>query len=91
MLTVATGLETLKGTPYTVVKISDTGEGISEERLKMVFEPFFSTRHGASKGTGLGLPIAKKIIEAHRGFIWAESITGKGSTFSVYLPLNLEP
>jgi PAS domain S-box-containing protein len=87
-LTVATGLDTVQGRPYAVVKISDTGEGISEERLGMVFEPFFSTRHAASKGTGLGLPIAKKIIEAHRGFIRTESVPGKGSTFSVYLPLR---
>ena len=90
ILTVATGPETVRGISYVVVKISDTGEGISKEQLEMVFEPFFSTRHGASKGTGLGLPIAKKIIEAHRGFIRAESIPGKGSTFSIYLPLNRE-
>jgi PAS domain S-box-containing protein len=91
ILTVTTGLDTVRGTLYAVIKISDTGEGISKERLEMVFEPFFSTRHGASKGTGLGLPIAKKIIEAHKGFIWAESIPGKGSTFSIYLPChNLE-
>lgn len=86
ILTVGTRLETVRGTPYAVVRINDTGEGISEERLGMVFEPFFSTRHGASKGTGLGLPIAKKIIEEHRGFIRIESIPGKGATFSIYLP-----
>jgi PAS domain S-box-containing protein len=86
ILTVSTGSETVQGMPYAVVKISDTGEGISEERLGMVFEPFFSTRHGASKGTGFGLPIAKKIIEEHRGFIRSESIPGKGATFSIYLP-----
>ncbi len=85
-LKIATGIETVRGTPYAVVKISDTGEGISEERLEMVFEPFFSTRKGASKGTGLGLPIAKKIIEEHRGFIRAESVPGKGATFGIYLP-----
>jgi signal transduction histidine kinase len=83
---VSTGIEKVQGLPYAVIKISDTGEGISEERLGMVFEPFFSMRHGASKRTGLGLPIAKKIIEAHRGFIRTESVPGKGSTFSVYLP-----
>jgi len=88
VLTVTTGLDTVRGTLYAVIKISDTGEGISKERLEMVFEPFFSTRHGASKGTGLGLPIARKIIEAHKGFIWAESIPGKGSTFSIYLPCH---
>jgi len=87
ILTLATGLEAVRGTSYAVVKISDTGEGISKERLEMVFEPFFSTRQGASKGTGLGLPIAKKIIEGHMGFIRAESIPGKGSTFSIYIPL----
>ena len=87
-LTVSTGLETMRDTRYAVVRIEDTGEGISEERLEMVFEPFFSTRHGESKGTGLGLPIAKKIIEEHRGFIRAESVPGKGSTFSIYLPFR---
>ena len=87
-LTVSTGIEKVQGTSYAVIRISDTGEGISEEQLVMVFEPFFSTRHGASKGTGLGLPIAKKIIEAHSGFIRSGSVPGKGSTFSVYLPLR---
>jgi signal transduction histidine kinase len=86
-LTVATASDTMQGTPYAVIKISDTGEGISEERLGMVFEPFFSTRHGASKGTGLGLAIVKKIIEEHRGFIRTES-PGQGSYSRVYLPLN---
>jgi signal transduction histidine kinase len=88
ILTVATGLDTVRGISYAVIKISDTGEGISKELLEMVFEPFFITRHGVSKETGLGLPIARKIIEGHRGFIRAESTPDKGSTFSVYLPLN---
>jgi len=88
ILTVATGLETLRDRPYAAVKISDTGEGISKERMEMVFEPFFSTRHNAANETGFGLPIARKIIEAHGGFIRAESIPGEGSAFSIYLPLH---
>jgi len=71
--------------PLAVVSIQDTGEGIPPEGLHRLFEPFFSTR---SRGTGLGLTIANRIADAHGGTIRVESIPGKGSTFTVELPLS---
>jgi signal transduction histidine kinase len=67
------------------IAIRDTGEGISSEDLTKIFEPLFSTK---AKGTGLGLPISKGLVERHGGTIEVDSIRGKGSTFTVKLPLR---
>jgi PAS domain S-box-containing protein len=67
-----------------LVSVKDTGVGIPEEHLPFVFDAFY--RAGNSKGSGLGLSIAKIIIEGHGGKIWAESISGSGSVFSFALP-----
>jgi signal transduction histidine kinase len=72
-----------------VVEICDTGIGISQDNLPFIFDEFFrvkssETRHVA--GSGLGLPIAKRIIEAHNGHIQVYSELGKGTTFSIFLP-----
>lgn len=64
--------------------IEDTGEGIPPENLDRIFEPFFTTKSG---GTGLGLPLAHKIIESHGGKIEAWSVLGRGTRFIVNLPL----
>lgn len=63
--------------------IRDTGRGIEKEKLKMVFEPFFTDK---SKGTGLGLAITKNIVESHGGTIKVESEIGKGTTFIIDIP-----
>lgn len=84
-LTISARNETLHETPYLLVKITDTGEGIPEEKAKMIFEPFFTTKL-LEQGTGLGLAICKKIMEDHGGFIRFESTVGKGSTFRLYFP-----
>ena len=68
------------------IVIADTGSGIPEDKIDTIFEPFFSTK--GSKGTGLGLPVTKKIIEEHRGSIEIESAEGKGTTFTVTLPIS---
>lgn len=71
------------------ISVSDTGPGISEEALKHMFEKFYRVP-GTEKlatGTGLGLSICKRIVEAHRGQIVVTSEVGKGTTFTVYLPL----
>jgi signal transduction histidine kinase len=69
------------------VSIRDTGKGISSEAKHKVFEPFFSTKE-VGKGTGLGLSISYGIIKKHKGEIKVESELGKGSTFTIVLPLN---
>lgn len=70
------------------VTVSDTGVGIAPEDLPRVFERFYKAdRARSGGGTGLGLAVAKHIVEAHGGRIWAESTEGKGSTFRFTLPL----
>jgi len=68
-----------------VVRISDTGHGISRDNLKRLFDPFFTTKHG---GTGLGLTIAHSIIDGHKGTIEVASEVGKGTAFTVTLPVE---
>lgn len=67
------------------VKVSDTGHGIPEEMQKKLFDPFFTTKYG---GTGLGLTIAHSVVDGHKGFIDVESRVGKGTTFTVTLPVS---
>ncbi|MBI3990623.1 MAG: hypothetical protein HY350_00585 [Candidatus Omnitrophica bacterium] len=72
------------------VDISDTGIGIPQEALPMVFEEFYRVDNPINqqvKGTGLGLSLVKHIIQAHKGKIWVESKPGKGSTFSFTIPV----
>lgn len=77
-------VQTSKKDDFALIQISDTGPGIAPDKIQKIFEPFFSTRHG---GTGLGLATAKRIVDAHNGQISVESETGKGSCFTVKLPL----
>jgi two-component system NtrC family sensor kinase len=71
------------GVRWVTVSFTDTGVGISEENLKKIFEPLFTTK---SKGIGLGLAVTKTLVEGHGGSIKVESEEGKGSTFVVKLP-----
>lgn len=66
--------------------ISDNGVGIAQEDMEKVFDPFYSTKSGRKEGVGLGLSIAKQIIDAHRGKISIESTVGKGTTIKLRLP-----
>ena len=68
-----------------IVEVSDNGRGISEEDLNRIFNPFFTGRAG---GTGLGLPAVRRIARAHGGRVDVSSAPGKGSTFTIRLPLN---
>jgi signal transduction histidine kinase len=73
-----------------LISVRDTGTGISLEDLPHVFERFYRadrSRARSTGGSGLGLTIAKQIVEAHGGQIWAQSWLGAGSTFTFSLPL----
>jgi signal transduction histidine kinase len=73
------------------VRIADSGVGIPPEQLRMIFEPFYTTKAPDEQGrggTGLGLSVCRQIIEQHHGRIRVESVMGKGSTFTVKLPLH---
>jgi len=67
-----------------VIAVGDTGSGMPQEKLSRIFDAFYSLR---PKGTGLGLPTAKKIIEAHKGTITVDSEPGKGTLFTITLPV----
>ena len=69
------------------VKISDTGVGITPEKLEYIFDPFFTTKQS---GSGLGLAVTRRIIAEHEGSIQVESHLGKGTTFTILLPLSLK-
>ncbi len=68
-----------------VICVTDTGAGIPQDRLQQIFKPFFTTR---KEGTGLGLPMAKSIVDAHGGRIAVESEVGHGTQFEVWLPIE---
>jgi signal transduction histidine kinase len=70
-----------KASDQLEVTIRDTGPGIAREDLPKLFEPYWRSRHAGRRGMGLGLYIARGIMEAHGGHIWAESELGVGSTF----------
>jgi len=73
------------------VKVTDTGVGLSRDDLPHIFDKFKQagdTLTDKPKGTGLGLPICKEIIDYYHGRIWAESEPGKGSTFAFSLPVS---
>ncbi|MBD3332772.1 hypothetical protein GF356_07970 [candidate division GN15 bacterium] len=75
-----------------LIKVGDTGAGISEENLSRIFDPFFSTKgvwgRDELAGTGMGLAIGRNIAREHGGDLFAESVEGAGTTFTLSLPLN---
>jgi len=71
---------------FVEISFTDTGEGISAENLKNIFEPLFSTK---PKGTGLGLAVCQSLVENHGGKIEVESQVGKGTVFKIILPIKI--
>ncbi len=80
-------IKTYKENDMAVIKIRDSGKGIPQENLKKIFEPFFTTKD-VGQGTGLGLSIVYKIIEQHKGTITVQSEVGKGTEFTIKLPIK---
>jgi two-component system, NtrC family, sensor kinase len=83
-ITVSTRTE---GADHVAVEIADNGKGIPPEIMSKIFDPFFTTK-AVGKGTGLGLSISYKIVEQHGGRINVDSIVGKGTRFTIVLPLT---
>ncbi len=88
------GKGTIEITTYTkqnniFIAITDTGEGISKENIKKVFDPGFTTK-GVGVGTGLGLSICYQIMQDHQGDILVESEVNKGTTFTIMFPMDLD-
>jgi two-component system sensor histidine kinase/response regulator len=75
-----------------VISVSDSGAGISEEDLPHIFGDFYTGKAAQSeeRGSGIGLAVARRIVEAHHGTITVQSVPGKGSTFAIHLPAMIE-
>ncbi len=88
-----------RGDNEVIIKVSDTGRGISADAIQNIFERFFQVDQVNANGSGIGLTLAKALVELHDGSIMVESRQGEGSTFTVVLPIthtantepNLEP
>jgi phosphoserine phosphatase RsbU/P len=89
------GMERIARGAYAVIEVEDTGSGIAGEHLPHILEPFFTTKRSSERsGTGLGLAIVQRIVKDAGGFIDLHSEVGRGSTFTLYFPLeaeNLQP
>ncbi|MEW6086872.1 MAG: ATP-binding protein [bacterium] len=86
VLSVTTQKINMRGRDYIRIDIADTGEGISEENIGSLFTPFFTTK---DDGTGLGLSISYQIINDHQGMIDVKSKINEGTTFYIYLPVEM--
>jgi two-component system NtrC family sensor kinase len=82
-------LRTLTDDSQLKIEVQDTGHGISQENMRKLFTPFFTTK-GKGKGVGLGLAVSYGIIQRHHGRIEVQSKEGEGTTFTIYLPLSHE-
>jgi len=80
------GHEILPAGDYVTIKVADSGTGIAKENLERIFEPFFSTKD-VGAGTGLGLSTVYGIVHQADGFIFVDSAVGKGTAFTIYLPV----
>lgn len=79
---------------FAEISVRDTGSGIPAEALPRIFDPYFTTKkpdENGQGGTGLGLALCRQVVESHRGRVRVESVLGKGTTFTIKLPLVAAP
>ncbi len=82
------GYDEVKDGDYAVVSVSDTGEGISSDDMKRIFEPFYTKKVMGRSGTGLGLAVVWGTVKDHEGYIDIQSEKGTGTTFTLYFPVT---
>ena len=73
---------------FVVISIRDSGRGMNKDQLEHIFDRYWQVPETSKQGNGLGLAIAKIVVETHQGKIWVESELGKGSTFYFSLPID---
>jgi signal transduction histidine kinase len=83
-------IEEIKEADYVILKISDTGAGISPDDMEKIFEPFYTKKAMGRSGTGLGMAVVWGTVKDHKGHIDVESVLGKGTTFTLYFPPTAE-
>jgi len=84
-------IDPMEGKPFILISVEDTGIGISREDLSRLFTKFFRSKaalKGQTSGIGLGLYLAKNIIDGHGGKIWVKSALGRGTIFTFSLPMD---
>ena len=84
------GFSTVPAGDYVVVEVSDTGVGISAEDINRIFEPFYTKKRMGRSGTGLGMAVVWGTVQDHNGFIDIESIEGRGTRITIFLPVTEE-
>ena len=82
------GYDHVKEGDYVVLKISDTGTGISSDDLEKIFEPFYTKKKMGRSGTGLGMAVVWGTVKDHNGYIDVQSTEGKGTTFTLHFPVT---
>ena len=84
------GYDEIREGDYVILSVTDTGEGISESEMKRIFEPFYTKKVLGRSGTGLGLAVVWGTVKDHNGYVNVWSEAGKGTTFTLYLPVTRE-
>jgi len=88
-LTIRTQLLENKESDFVQIQISDTGIGMSRDVIDKIFDPFYSTKN-ETKGVGLGLAVVYGIVQRHNGHIHVDSVVGKGTTFNIDIPKEIQ-